>query len=83
MNIAAIALDLDTITAGLGLLTALWQSIRAKRYSDTASVLVEGIEEAARRETNPKHAVAIKATGAVASTINGLLRARGWLGSGK
>lgn len=74
MHLAAIELNPELITAGLSLLWGLFSSLRARDYRQASETLVDGIEYAARNETNPKKAVKMMAAGAIARTINKILR---------
>jgi|GEM_PF-3752948 len=81
--IASVPLTPETITAGLGLVAALIQTLRARNYKAAAETLVSGIETAAQLETDPKRAVKMQAAGAAAKVIDSILSARGWLKAGK
>ena len=78
-TLAAIPLTPEVITTGLSLLTALFQYLDKRDHKRALETVVDGVEEAAAKETNTKRAVAMQAASATThALIDATLRRRGY-----
>jgi hypothetical protein len=80
MNIiAAIDLNVETISAGILLLGNIFQLFKQKRTTEALTAVIDGVEVAAKLETNPKTQIKLATVGTIAgSIINAILRKKGY-----